>query len=56
MLGWIILVFTVWVTAWQVIRARDRRIAAAHRLAARRRIRSVAAGRPSKPAGTDSQD
>lgn len=40
----IILVFTIWVAAWQLMRARDRHQEAASRLAARRRIRSRARG------------
>lgn len=42
MLAGIILVFTVWVIAWQLMRARDRRLDAESRLAARRRVRARA--------------
>ena len=41
----IILTFTVWITAWQIIRRRDQRLDASARLAARRRVRSRSTGK-----------
>lgn len=52
----IILVFTIWVAAWQLMRARERRQDDASRLAARRRIRTRAArGSAEGAAATDSE-
>jgi hypothetical protein len=51
----IILVFTIWVAAWQLMRARERRQDDASRLAARRRLRARDTRSSAGDAATESE-
>jgi cytochrome oxidase assembly protein ShyY1 len=52
-MAWAIFVLVAWLGAWQLMRARDRKLDATHRLAARRRVRRVA--NRQRPETDDSQ-